>query len=349
MTAPRDIMLDSEHPDLNMDMSGFFRATSISFVVADPNRPDTPIVYVNRAFELTTGYSHRFVVGRNCRFLQGPDTDPEAVKNIAIALSRKEGVRQKILNYRADGSTFINDLVITPIKDADGKVAYFVGVQRELSSTEEANEDELRRRTVDIVRQQVQIHLSVVMEMSRIHAEDGDDDGPVDFVSLLRRLEILDLLYENLNESSLRDELLDAGAYVSQIAAKLVAKSPQPGVRINISTEPAVVPLDIAVRLGVVLAELLDASLTTSFNGLDSGQLEVILRNDGDRVKLSVYDDGHGDPSASDWLDSGDLTLRVIRRLLNDMDAEIEAPEVDQGREINVIVPIGPKVPERKR
>lgn len=342
MTRPKDITIDSVHPDLGVDMTDFFRATSISFVVADPNRPDTPIVYVNRAFELTTGYSHRFVVGRNCRFLQGPDTDPEAVKNIAIALSRSEGVRQRILNYRADGSSFINDLVITPIKDPDGHVAYFVGVQREIGLSEQEQEDELRQRTVDFVRQQVQIHLSVVMEMSRIHADD--EAGSVDFISLLRRLEILDLLYENLNESSLRREQLDAGAYVSQIAAKLVAKSPQAGVRINISTEPAMVPLDIAVRMGVVLAELVDASLTSSFQGLDSGHLEVTFRNHGDTVELSVYDDGHGEPSATDWLSSGDLTLRVVRKLLSDMNAEIEAPHTDQGREIRVTVPIAQRL-----
>lgn len=338
MSRPKDITLDSVHPDLGVDMTDFFRATSISFVVADPNRPDTPIVYVNRAFELTTGYSHRFVVGRNCRFLQGPDTDPETVKNIAIALSRGEGVRQKILNYRADGSPFINDLVITPIKDSDGHVAYFVGVQREVGLSHQEREDEFQERTIDFVRQQVQIHLSVVMEMSRIHADD--DGASVDFISLLRRLEILDLLYENLNETSLRDGQLDAGAYMSQIAAKLVAKSPKAGVRINISTEPAMVPLDIAVRMGVVLAELIDASLTTSFNGLESGHLDVTLQNEGDRIELSVYDDGHGVPTASDWLSSGDVTLKVVQKLLSDMKAEIEAPPADHGREIRVIVPI---------
>jgi PAS domain S-box-containing protein len=324
-------------------MTDFFRATSISFVVADPNRADTPIVYVNRAFELTTGYSHRFVVGRNCRFLQGPDTDPEAVKNIAIALSRGEGVRQRILNYRADGSSFVNDLVITPIKDPDGHVAYFVGVQREIGLSEQEQEDDLQRRTIDFVRQQVQIHLSVVMEMSRIHADD--DAGSVDFISLLRRLELLDLLYENLNETSLRREQLDAGAYMSQIAAKLVARSPQAGVRITISTESAMVPLDIAVRMGVVLAELIDASLSTSFQGLDSGHLDVSLQNNGDTIELSVYDDGQGQPTGSDWLSSGDLTLRVVRKLLADMKAEIEAPAADHGREIRVIVPIA--MPEK--
>lgn len=345
MSTTRDIVLDSQPPDLGVDMSGFFRATSISFVVADPRLPDTPIVYVNRAFELTTGYSYRYVVGRNCRFLQGPDTDPEAVKNIAIALSRGEGVQQTILNYRADGTTFLNDLVITPIRDDDGSLAYFVGVQRELGPSGRNRKDALERKTLDIVRQQVQIHLSVVMELSRLHADRQDDGGPVDFISLLRRLEILDLLYENLNEDSLRDEQLDVGAYVSQIAAKLVARNPKAGVRINIATEAALVPLDIAVRIGVILAELLDSSLNESFSGLDSGSLDVALTNYGDRLELTVFDDGNGNPSASEWLESGDLTLRVIRRLLDDLDASIDAPSVDHGRELTVSVPLKGRTP----
>lgn len=338
MMPPRDITLDTDPPDLNVDLSDFFRMTSISFVVADPNLPDMPIVYVNRAFEMTTGYSHRFVIGRNCRFLQGPDTDPDAVRNIAIALSRGEGIRQTLLNYRADGSTFVNELVITPIYRTDGEVAYFVGVQREVDPTDNP-EDEVRHKTVDIVRQQVQIHLSVVMEVSRLHASKSVDGKTVDFVSLLRRLEILDLLYENLNEGALQNERLDVGVYISQIAAKLVAKTPQAGVRISISTESAVVPLDVAVRVGVVLEELLEASLSNSFTGLDSGHLEVDFKNDGENLVLSIYDDGHGDPNAADWLASGDLTLRVIRRLLKDMGATIEALTVDEGREIRVIVP----------
>ena len=342
MSSTRDITLDSQPPDLGFDISSFIGATSISFVVADPGRPDTPIVYVNRAFELTTGYSHRFVVGRNCRFLQGPDTDPDAVRNIAVALSRQEGVRQTLLNYRADGSEFLNDLVITPIRDPDGDVAYYVGVQREVEQGVEEREEALRRRTVDIVRQQVQLHLSVVMEMSRTHMasdEEISQGAQSDFLNLLRRLEILDLLYENLNESSLQDERLDVGAYVSQIAAKLVARSPRAGVRINISTERAVVPLDIAVRLGVILAELVEASLTQSFSGLDGGMLDVTLRRVDGGISLSVYDDGDGDTDSDDWLASSDLTLRMIRRLLDTINAQIRAPKVDQGREIEVVVP----------
>ena len=349
MSSPRDISLDTERPRIGVDVGAFMDSTSLSFVVADPRQPDSPIIYVNRAFELTTGYSARFVLGRNCRFLQGEDTDPDAVKSLAIALSRGEGVRQTILNYRADGSPFVNDLVITPIHDAAGDLAYFVGVQREILPGE-ADSESLRRRTVDIVRQQVQLHLSVVMQMSRMHLEGGRDGGeamgaaggsgtPTDFINLLRRLEILDLLYENLSASSLTDEMLDAGAYVSQIVSKIAAKNPQAGVRVNIRADAAVMPLDSAVRLGVVLAELVDTSLASAFTGMDGGLLEVALVNEKNYVELSVYNDGDSEPSTEPWLDDGDMTLRIIQKLLVDIGATFETIEVDTGREVRVRVP----------
>ena len=344
MSPPRDIIIDGSPPDLGVDISAFIGATSISFVVADPSKPDTPIVYVNRAFELTTGYSHRFVVGRNCRFLQGPDTDPEAVRNIAVALGRGEGVRQTLLNYRADGTEFVNDLVITPIKNASGGVAYFVGVQREVDRDAPDAEEALRTRTIDIVRQQVQHHLSVVMQMGRVHMRGEDDTSggtQDDFIHLMRRLEILDLLYENLNQKPLQDDRLDAGAYLGQITAALVARIPRAGVRVNISTESAVVPLDIAVRLGIVLAELVETSLSESFNHRDEGQLEVSLSNNDGEILLSVYDDGDAPRSAKMWLSSGELTPRMITRLMQDMGATIGTPDVDLGREVTVRVPRG--------
>ena len=347
-----DTVMPDLTKDLGVDLSSFFGRSSLSFVVADPNQPDCPIIFVNRAFEMTTGYSHRYVVGRNCRFLQGPDTDPKAVQAIRVALKRGEGVEQTLLNYRADGSPFHNELVVTAIHDASGKLAYFVGVQREIAAPGvAARGDESAgatppsldgRATLDIVRHQVQLHLSVVMEMSK-HSESGSEPQ-IDFGALLRRLEVLDLLYDNLSPDAVLRERLDVGAYVSQIAAKLAAKSPRPGVHMNISTSSVFVPLDLAVRVGVVLAELVEASLTESLAGLDAGVLEVMLDVEDNTLVLSVYDDGSGDPSASEWLQSGALTPKVIRRLLDDINAEITAPPADHGREIVVRVPLGDTV-----
>ena len=102
-------------------------------VIADAERPDMPIIYVNPAFQRMSGYGREEVLGRNCRFLQGAETDPAAVEQIRQQLSREEDVHVTLLNYRKDGTPFWNDLNITPVRDAHERVTHYVGMQNDVS------------------------------------------------------------------------------------------------------------------------------------------------------------------------------------------------------------------------
>jgi two-component system cell cycle sensor histidine kinase/response regulator CckA len=104
-------------------------AASQGIILTDPTKPDNPIHYVNAAFEKLTGYKPSEAVGRNCRFLQGPETDPAAVLELHDAVKEERACTVEMLNYRNDGSTFWMALSISPIRDASGKVSHFVGVQ----------------------------------------------------------------------------------------------------------------------------------------------------------------------------------------------------------------------------
>lgn len=101
----------------------------MSVVFSDPARDDNPMIYVSEAFERQTGYAPSEVVGRNCRFLQGRDTDPHAVEAIRQALRAQTVFAIDILNYRKDGTPFMNRLRIRPIFDPQGALRFFVGVQ----------------------------------------------------------------------------------------------------------------------------------------------------------------------------------------------------------------------------
>lgn len=94
-------------------------------VVTDPRQPDNPIVLANRSFLDETGYSSEEVIGRNCRFLQGPQTDPDAVDKIRAAVSAEQEITIELINHRKDGTPFWNQLYISPIYDDDGKLIYF--------------------------------------------------------------------------------------------------------------------------------------------------------------------------------------------------------------------------------
>jgi len=112
----------------------------VGITISDPGQADNPLVYVNEAFEQLTGYDGNDIVGRNCRFLQGPDTRESAVGRIREGIDAGEPVGVELLNYRADGTTFWNRVNIAPIRDDDGTIVNFVGFQRDVTSRREMEE-----------------------------------------------------------------------------------------------------------------------------------------------------------------------------------------------------------------
>ena len=101
----------------------------MSVVVSDPSQPDNPMIFVSDEFETQTGYTPDEAMGRNCRFLQGPETSADAVELIRAGLRAKTRFTVDILNYRKNGTTFLNRLRIRPIFDDTGNVLYFIGAQ----------------------------------------------------------------------------------------------------------------------------------------------------------------------------------------------------------------------------
>src|SRR3712207_6462647 len=108
--------------------------------MTDPNQPDDPLVYVNPAFEKTTGYAAEEALGRNCRFLQGEDRDQPALEELRAAVRGERHCTVVLRNYRKDGSLFWNELSIYPVRDEEGGMANFVGVQNDVTERIRAEE-----------------------------------------------------------------------------------------------------------------------------------------------------------------------------------------------------------------
>ncbi|KAG5175508.1 aureochrome1 [Tribonema minus] len=104
-----------------------------NFVITDASLPDNPIVFASSGFLTLTGYAADQILGRNCRFLQGPETDPRAVAVIRSAIERGEDTSVCLLNYRADGTTFYNQFFVASLCNGEGKVVNYVGVQSKVS------------------------------------------------------------------------------------------------------------------------------------------------------------------------------------------------------------------------
>ena len=93
------------------------KTTRMPMVVTDPHQPDNPIIFCNDAFSSLTGYAQDEILGYNCRFLQGPETDRTVIDQIRGAIARREEIAVEVLNYRKNGSTFWNALFVSPVFD----------------------------------------------------------------------------------------------------------------------------------------------------------------------------------------------------------------------------------------
>nr|AML78856.1 putative LOV domain-containing protein [Oresitrophe rupifraga] len=133
-------------PRVSQELKDALATLQQTFVVSDATKPDCPIMYASSGFFSMTGYSSKEVIGRNCRFLQGKDTDRNEVAKIRNAVKSSTSYCGRLLNYKKDGTPFWNLLTVTPVKDeTTGKAIKFIGMQVEVSKyTEGVNDKDLR-------------------------------------------------------------------------------------------------------------------------------------------------------------------------------------------------------------
>ena len=124
----------------NSRLAAAIDSAATGILICDARQPDTPIIFVNPAFCAITGYAREEVIGRNCRFLQGPGTDPAVLAEIRAARDERRAFRGVLRNYRKDGKPFWIGLTISPVFDEAGELINFVGVQADLSDRVEALE-----------------------------------------------------------------------------------------------------------------------------------------------------------------------------------------------------------------
>lgn len=162
-------ILDSRRASAQLELKDrALAATFEGITIADASLPDNPLIYANAGFERLTGYPVSEVLGRNCRFLQGPGTDPEAAAALRDAIREKRAVTVQLLNYRKDGAPFWNRLSITPVLDGSGAVTHFIGVQSDVTTEKEAK-DALQKANdrLEAARQQTKRELEAAGVVQR--------------------------------------------------------------------------------------------------------------------------------------------------------------------------------------
>jgi PAS domain S-box-containing protein len=169
--------------------------TRMPMMITDPHQEDNPVVLANQAFLELTGYSENEVLGRNCRFLQGSGTSGATIDAIRAGLAAGGEISVELLNYRKDGSAFLNELMISPVHDADGALVCYFASQKDVTEQRRAQAlEETERLLLKEVDHRAMNALAIVQSIVRLSRRDSTQDyasailGRVDALARAHRL-----------------------------------------------------------------------------------------------------------------------------------------------------------------
>ena len=292
--------------------------TRMAIAISDPHQPDNPLIYVNRAFVELTGYERDEVVGRNCRFLQGPGTDPEHISALLEALEAQEVRVVELLNYRKDGSTFWNSLHVGPVYNDTGELTHFYGSQwdvtdlvrdRERIAMQDDVAEELRHRTRNL--------FGVMGSIARLSGR-GETDVGVVIGKIEARIRALGHAHEASIDAAGRSGTADLHDLVSTILRPYRTDRKR---RVVISGEMVEVPRESVTPLGLMLHELATNALKHGAFSAAEGTVTIEWRHEDDALRLTWMEEGGpsvGEPSASTGTGS-----RIMDGVLRTIGAEL--------------------------
>ena len=318
-------------------------ASTNSIVITDPNQPDDPLVYVNPAFERTTGYPAEEALGRNCRFLQGEDHDQPALEELRTAIHEERHCTVVLRNYRKDGTLFWNELSVYPVRDEKGHMTNFVGVQNDVTERIRAEEvfSEIRRA-----------------ERRRI-ARDLHDIALQDLSGALQSLRLTHLRSRNTGaDLDLKEELEALGRATSGLRGAIYdlryekerpfVKSVESLVELNRQLTPERTtalmiedgfPEELPEEVSVELLRILREALTNARRHSGARNVEVRLRAESEALVAAVIDDGRGFHSASTRTGVG---LVGMGERVEGLGGKIEvSSRPGEGTKVTVKVPLG--------
>lgn len=331
--------------------------------IADRTRPDTPIIYVNRGFELMTGYSAEESLGRNCRFLQGPETSEEARTEMREAIEEGRAHRVTILNYRKDGTPFWNDVQLSPVRDASGEVRQFVAVQHDITERMETERDLMvaRRRAASASRaksrflatvsHEIRSPMTAIIGFTDALGRKSKDPAVLQSLSSIRRNadyllrligDILDISRIEADRMEVHPEDVDLPGLLRDVTELMGVRSDQKHLPFETILEgpiPCRVRTD-PTRLRQILINLLSNAIKFTEQGSVTLRVAATL-GEAPRLRFQVIDTGIGIPLEDQerifkpfvrphtadeeaQYDGAGLGLAIVQRLVRALGGEIE-------------------------
>ncbi|MBB4008574.1 PAS domain-containing protein [Allorhizobium taibaishanense] len=316
-----------------------FKATRMPMIITDPRQHDNPIIFSNGAFSDLTGYPPEELTGRNCRFLQGPNTDPESVAKIRSAIDEQRDISVNILNYRKDGSTFWNALYISPVRDRNNEVIYFFASQLDvtdvkskevqLASAKQEAEAAVAQRTQDLVDaleakttlvhevdHRVKNNLLTIASIVKLQARMSTDDTVRHTLrSVLNRVEALSTVQRKLFTSHDVGRF-DVADFARELVVDIVSALKRDDIVITMDLSPVFVPAVKASPLALIVNELVGDPVRRGLSD-GGGEIHLSVKQPNGHFVIEVRDTTEPVPVNSEEDDFGRLMLETCLRQVN--------------------------------
>lgn len=294
------------------------RSTRMAMIITDPTKQDNPIVFANDAFLKLTGYDRDEVIGRNCRFLQGAETDPSDVSAIRDAVANESDIAIDILNYRRNGETFWNALYLSPVSDDAGQLLYFFASQLDVTASrhlqsklnsdkdwfEQAVKDrtraleqalETQRALLHEVDHRVKNNLQLVASLINMQVRSSDHldaktslQAVGDRIAALSAVHKLLYLNQDVQHLGIRDLMKD-------LAEGFKSWGPSSSqVSICLDIDDVSVPASVATPVALIVNELLTNAFKHAFPEGKVGNIKIAGKRNDLGIVMTITDDGTG-------------------------------------------------------
>jgi len=313
--AQREAQLEQTVADLKLKERAMDEAP-VGLTISDADREDNPIIYLNERFETLTGYSD--VIGKNCRFLQGEETDPEKPAELRAAIDEERPVSVDILNYRKNGQKFWNKLDIAPVHDDDGTVTNYVGFQMDIT------ERKIRERRLEVLNRVLSHNLRNKMNVieghvSLLESEYNSEEQPeslrainataADLIGLANTIREIEQVFSGTGST----EPLVLTERLEQLVSAFEDRFPE-------ATFDLTYPADDPCRIdaaGFIAA--IEEAVENAVKHNDSAEPVVEIRIHAPseaRIDVEIEDNGPGIPDQElDVLTHGETSLKHADRL----------------------------------
>lgn len=338
------------------------RATRMPMIITDPRLPDNPIVFANEAFLRLSGYQREEVMGRNCRFLQGPETDEKSISLVRDAIESRTAISIDLLNYRKDGSTFWNALYLSPVSNEEGELQFYFASQLDVTDRKNSEQNltveklrfeaAVRARTQELeaaieaqetllheVDHRVKNNLQMISSLIVIQSRTIDDEGiKASLRAMLERIEAVSTVHRRLYQS--KDvSRFDVSDFVRDLVTDLLGATGREGIIADLDLHPVVIAADKATPVALMINELVTNAIKHGFSEPSTTpRIGVSLRRLDGHIHVEVSDNGKGMPEGGPNASFG---MKLVRSLGRQLHGEIEWQNATPGTRVRVSIPAG--------